>query len=172
MTLVELSETGRRAAETRSQLESRMPVTLHDGRAYLRPILRSLQDGAVVMSACDATGGGEELGRRCVRSVLGQPMPLPVGPIWLALRSGAPLLTVCCHRNPRAIPGRDPVYVGEIGPEIPLRRDLGTRQGLEDGVDRIAEYLNEVLGAWPGDWLFWDGFQPGGLLADPTSEAT
>ena len=43
VTLVELSPTGRWAAETRASLEARMPVTLHDGKKYLRPLIRALQ---------------------------------------------------------------------------------------------------------------------------------
>ncbi len=167
VTLVELSETGRWAAETRGRLEARMPVTLHDGRGYIRPALRALQAGGVLMSACDATGGGEELGSREVRTVLGQPFGVPLGPVWLAWRSGAPLLSVHCHRNPS--PG--PAFVAEIGPEVRVRRDLPRRAAMAAGADEVATYLDRVLRSWPGDWLFWDGFEPGGLLASKPGEA-
>ena len=43
VTLVELSETGQWAAQQRTELEARMPVTLHDGKKYLRPLLRALK---------------------------------------------------------------------------------------------------------------------------------
>lgn len=162
VTLVELSETGRWAADTRATLEQRMPVTLHDGKRFLRPILRALKKGAVVMSACDATGGGTELGRRLLRPVLGQPFPLPVGPIWLAYMSGAPLLTVHCIRNR----GPGGMFTAEIGPPLPLLRDAGRDAALENGADLIAGYLDRVLREHPGDWLFWDGFEPGGLLPE------
>lgn len=160
VTLVELSPMGRRAAETRARLERRMPVKLHDGRRFLRPALRALEDGEVLMSACDATGGGEELGRRITTPVLGQPMPLPVGPVWLAWKSGAPLLTVHTRRNE----GPGPAWVAEIGPEIALCRDRGREAALQSGVEALGRYLDRTLRAWPGDWLFWDGFHPGGLL--------
>ncbi len=160
VTLVELSAAGRWAAETRARLERRMPVMLHDGRRFLRPALRALESGEVLMTACDATGGGEELGRRITRPVLGQPMPLPVGPVWLAWKSGAPLLTIHTRRGDR--PGAP--WVAEIGPEIPLRRDQGREAALSDGVDGLARYLDATLRTWPGDWLFWDGFHPGALL--------
>ena len=83
-------------------------------------------DGAVVMSACDATGGGTELGRRYPRTVLGQTMPVPVGPVWMAYMSGAPLLTVHCYRSRDS----DALFTAEIGPEVALRRDggAGTRR--------------------------------------------
>jgi lauroyl/myristoyl acyltransferase len=168
VTLVELSDTGRWAAELRASLEKRMPVTLHDGKGYLRPLLRALDAGEVVMSACDATGGGQEIGRRLRRTVLGQPFSVPVGPVWMALRSGAPLLTIHCHKNPGARPGQDPAFIAEIGPEIPLDRDAPLKPALEAGADEIAAFLDKVLRAWPGDWQFWDGFAPGGLLPEET----
>ena len=160
ITLVDLSETGQWAAQTRGRLEARMPVILHDGKRFLRPVLRALGEGAVVMTACDGTGGGDELGRRLTRVVLGQRMPLPIGPIWLAYTSGAPLLSVACHRAR----GAGPPWVAEVGPEIVLPRDQGKAAALEAGADAIAALLDGTLRAWPGDWLFWDGFQPGGLL--------
>ena len=163
VTLVELSDTGRWAAETRARLEQRMPVTLHDGKRFLRPVLRALKEGGVVMTACDATGGGSELGRRHVGTVLGQPMPVPVGPAWLAYTGAAPLLTIHCYRE-RQRPG--PPFTAVIGPTLPLRRDAGRDAALADGAAHAARFLDRILRDHPGDWLFWDGFAPGGLLLD------
>ena len=115
VTLVELSKTGQWAADTRSRLEARMPVTLHDGKKYLRPVLRALKQGAIVMSACDATGGGKELGRRETRKVLGREYGIPVGPIWMARQSGAPLLSIRCVRNRGSSPA---MFRHIIEPEI------------------------------------------------------
>ena len=114
------------------------------------------------MSACDATGGGTELGRRLLRTVLGQSFPIPVGPIWLAYMSGAPLMTVHCTRNR----GPGGMFTAHISPPLPLRRDGGRGVALEHGADLTAEYLDRVLRENPGDWLFWDGFEPGGLLPE------
>lgn len=164
VTLVALSETGRWAAEARSRLERRMPVTLHDGKRFLRPVLRALKAGEVVMTACDATGGGSELGRRQEGVVLGHTMPVPVSPAWLAYMSGAPLLTVHCYRSPHG-----PLFTAVIGPPLPLRRDAGRDAALEDGAAHTAAFLDRVLRAHPGDWLFWDGFAPGGLLPPKAS---
>ncbi len=163
VTLVNLSPTGQWAAARRAELERRMPVTLHDGRRFLRPVLRALQGGAVLMTACDATGGGEELGRRHTSTVLGQRYPVPVGPVWLAYTSGAPLLTIATHRDPE----RSAPYIVEIGAEIDFPRDQGREAALVEGAERTARFLDGALRAWPGDWLFWDGFQPGGLLEGP-----
>ena len=160
VTRVKLSNTGEWARQRRSNLESGMPVRVHDGRSFLRPLLRALEAGSIVMSAADGTGGGEEIGKRLVRTVLEHEMGIAVGPVWLAAQSGAPLLTLHCFRNPR--PG--PLYVAEIGEEIPLDCDQTISDILEDGADHLAVWLDRVLRAHPGDWLFWDGFAPGALL--------
>jgi len=158
VTAVELSQTGRWAAGVRARLEEQMPVRLHDGRRYIRPVLRALRAGEVVMTAMDGTGGGEELGRRIPCTVLGQELPLPVGPAWLAARSGAVLLPVCCYRNP----GDGPLYVAEVGEEMDAS---GTdAAALQATVAAMGAWLDQTLRAHPGDWLFWDGFKPGGLL--------
>jgi lauroyl/myristoyl acyltransferase len=160
VTRVELSDAGRWAAAERAALESKMPVRLHDGKRFLRPLIRSLSDGEVVLTAVDGTGGGEELGRRLERTVLGHAMSIPVSPVWLAARSGAALLTIHCYRNP----GDGPLYMAEVGDEIPLDREQPMANILEDGADHLAAWLDGVLHAHPGDWLFWDGFAPGALL--------
>ncbi|MGB0638542.1 MAG: lysophospholipid acyltransferase family protein, partial [Myxococcota bacterium] len=152
VTRVALSEVGTWAASVRAKLESHMPVQIHDGKSFLRPLLRRLENGEVVLTAGDGTGGGHELGRRLNRSVLGHTMAIPVSPVWLAAKTGAALLTVHCYRNP----GDGPLYIAEVGDEIPLDRDQNIDGILEDGVDHIASWLDRVLRTHPGDWLFWD----------------
>jgi lauroyl/myristoyl acyltransferase len=151
-TAVNLSPTGQRVAELRASLESRIHAKLHDGKAYVRPLLRVLQHNGVVLTACDGTGGGEELGRREVHEVLGRRMKVPSFPQWLADRSGATLLTLWTHRNF----GGGPPYVAEIAP-------------VEGGTAGIAKQMSRWLRASPGDWHFWDAWHdgPGGLLSPP-----
>lgn len=156
----ELSEEGRRVTALRHALEQDIPGRIQDGGSYLRPVLRALRDNQVILSACDGTGGGKELGRRLVRPVLGQRMRIPVGGVFLALKSGAPLLTLVTHREEER-------WVSEIGPEIHLDRGLSTTQVLDQGADEIASFLGRCLHTWPGDWHFWDEFQPGRFL-EPT----
>lgn len=156
---VTLSPTGRWAAQTRARLEAAMPVTLHDGKGFLRPVLRALGGGAVVMTACDATGGGEELGRRLPRVVLGHRFAMPVGPARLAHLAGAPLLGISCWPNPDP---KGPLYQAQI--EGPFALPAGRAAALEAGVDAAAAFLEGCLRRSPGQWLFWDGFAPGGLL--------
>jgi len=158
VTEVELSDVGRWAAQRRAELESRMPVPVHDGRRYLRPLLRHLKGGGVIMTAADGTGGGEELGPRLSCEVLGQPMPMPLGPAWLAAHTGAVLLPLCCSRNP----ADGALYVAEVGEEISVGGTDASE--LETATRALAAWLDDVLRIHPGDWLFWDGFRPGGIL--------
>jgi phosphatidylinositol dimannoside acyltransferase len=164
-----LTDTGRRYAAFRHSLEGAMRgVTLVDGKAFLRPVLRALASGAVVMTTCDGTGGGAELGRRVVRTVLGQRMKLPVGAIWLALKSGAPLLPLYTFHRP----GRLPAHSSVIGPELVLPREAPFAEALEAGADRVADFLDRVLGEPPEDWHFWDQFEPGCFLVSEGSDGS
>lgn len=158
---VEKSEVGRWATQMRHDLEARMPVKLHQGGSYLRSLLRALQQGEIVLTAGDGTGGGTEIGRRYERRVLGQPMGVPVGGFYMARRTRARLHSLYTVRDPRQR-GR---YVSVIGPEAPIRQDGTLDDALEAGADWTAAFLSDVLARHPGEWHFWDGFKPGGLLS-------
>ncbi len=158
----ELSDTGAWATRMRHTLEDDLQARVWDGGGFLRPVLRALQEGEVVMTAMDGTGGGRELGRRLEREVLGQRMRLPVGPVYLALKSGAPLLTLHTFRDR----GGGAPYRTVIGPEIELPREARLKAALEVGADQIAEHLGRFLAEHPGDWHFWDEFRPGRFLVD------
>ncbi len=162
---VELSATGRWAEATRHRLEESIPGRIWDGRGFLRPVLRVLGENEVVLTAMDGTGGGQEMGRRLTRPVLGRPMNLPVGSVYLALRSGAPLLPLVTYRDT----SRRALFASEIRPAVELLRDAPLRQALEAGADAMASLLDEHLRAHPGDWHFWDVFEPGSVLPDDES---
>lgn len=157
---VEKSEIGRWATTLRHDLERRMPVTLHQGGGYLRTVLRALGHGDIVLTAGDGTGGGKEIGRRYPRRVLGQTVGVPVGGFYLAARSGAAVHPLYTVRDPQR-PGR---FVSVIGPEVVLP-DAPLDDVLAFGADWTAGFLSDVLARHPGEWHFWDGFQPGGLIA-------
>ena len=156
---VEKSETGRWATALRHDLEGRMPVVLHQGGGYLRSLMRALRQGDVVLTAGDGTGGGKEIGRRYPRAVLGHTMGVPVGGFYLAARSGAAVHALHTIRDPQRA-GR---WLSVIGPEVIFPRD-DLDQALEFGADWTADFLSRVLRLHPGEWHFWDGFQPGGLI--------
>lgn len=157
---VEKSSVGNWASAERARLEARMQVTLHDGTGFLRGLLRALDHGGIVLTACDGTGGGKELGRRLEGTVLGQRMGIPVTPFWLARRSGARLHTLYTARDPLD-PRR---HASFIGPEVPVNREGTPDAALEAGASFTAAWLTLILSRHPEAWLFWDEFRPGGLL--------
>jgi lauroyl/myristoyl acyltransferase len=150
-----LSAEGERVTRLRHELEQVMPVTLWDGARALRPVVRALQANSVVLTALDGTGGGVELGRRLERTVLGQTMRVPVGGAYLSWKTGAALLGLVTHR--------------EHGRWVSSLQRLETPSGkrtraLEQGADQTAAFLEACLRRWPGDWHFWDEFEPGRFL--------
>lgn len=155
-----LSAEGERVAGVRRQLEQALPAPILDGGAFLRPALRALGRGEVVLCAADGTGGGRELGRREVRAVLGLRYRVPVGAVYLALRSGAPLLPLVTFRNP----GPGPDYVSELRPPLALERERPLEEALALGADRVAWQLDRWLRDHPGDWHFWDELREGAFL--------
>jgi lauroyl/myristoyl acyltransferase len=157
----DLSPRGRRSSAKRAELEQQMPVQLLDGAGYLRPALRTLERGGIVFTSIDGTGEESEIGRRLSRKVLGWEMSVPVGAIWMALKSGAALHTVVT----RYAPGEQCDHVAEIGPAWQLERDLDPGVALERGADKVAAELSRLVSAHPTDWVFWDSFEPGRLLA-------
>jgi len=158
-----LSKIGQWASDWRHRLEEDMQVTLHDGKDFLRPIIRALEEGAFVMTTCDGTGGGEELGRRVVANVLGHRMHIPISPVFLALAAGVPLLTLSTHRNPT----KGAAFRTEIGPPIELNREQPRKKVLEEGANAVGDFLSDVLSRYPADWHFWDHFEPGRFLESP-----
>ncbi len=156
-----LSPLGKRVARTRARLERLIPAEIVDGKSFLRPALRHLRGGGVLLTAVDGTGSGEEIGRRLVRTVLGHPFRVPVGPVYLAHRAGAALLPMRVVRRPDG-PGFD----GLVEPEVPVP-DGPLDTVLHWGADLMALMLDRWLRRDPGEWDFWDEFHPGpgGLLA-------
>lgn len=159
--LAGLSPRGRRSGAKRAELEKQMEVQLLAGTGFLRPALRTLERGGVVFTAMDGTGEEEEIGRRLPRMVLGREMAVPVGAIWMALKSGAALHTVVTRYAPDAKCG----HVSEIGPAWEMEEEADMDSALEKGADKVAAELTRLLTAHPSDWVFWDSFEPGRLLA-------
>jgi len=159
---LQFSRLGQRVADTRVALEQLIPATLVDGQGFIRPVLRHLSEGGVLLTAVDGTGSGDEIGRRVERSVLGQRFRTPVGPVYLAKRSGAALLPLLVVRREDG-PGFD----GFIEPAIPIP-DRPVKKVLDWGADLMALMLDDWLRRYPGEWDFWDEFHPGpgGLLIE------
>jgi lauroyl/myristoyl acyltransferase len=82
---------------------------------------------------------------------------LSPGMILLAMRSGAPLITVGGRWFPDpANPTRDRARISFSPPlELP-KGDRGDRESaLRDGLQRWCSHFEETLRRSPADWLFW-----------------
>ncbi|MEC7240495.1 MAG: hypothetical protein VXW32_04600 [Myxococcota bacterium] len=156
----EMSERGKACEAMRHRLEEGIPATIWDGQSYLRPLIRALESGAFVLTALDGTGGGRELGRRMTQKVCGQPMRLPVGSAWLALASGAALVPLHTHYSG----GSGAPFRSVIGAEIPLDRSAPRKEALQSAAEALSLFMERVLTQHPGDWHFWDEFEPGRFL--------
>jgi len=154
------------AYRIRQCLESRVPATIVNARSYLRPTLRRLRHGELVLVSYDGTGGGEEVGRRVQVTMLGQQVLFPVGALYLAHRSGAPLLPMVtlpsdgCER-----------YKTVIGHEFVLEQCDDLREMLRKDAQRLALELDSLLTRHPGSWHLWPEFEPGRMI-EPTPEGT
>ena len=157
--LVQKSTIGEWASQRRAELEQNIAATLHDGKTYLRPALRALKAGGIVLTACDATGGGKEIGRRLEATILGQDFPLPVGHLWFAWKAQVPLFPLYCTRDPQ----KRSLYLARVGDPIELFQ-YPKAEAFEVGTRWTEHFLNDVLAQHPEAWLFWDGFCKGGLI--------
>jgi len=154
-----MSPRGEWAESLRHKFEEQIPAVIWDGGGFMRGVLRALGRGEVVMCAMDGTGGGKELGKRLERKVLGQRMLLPVGAVYMAWRSSAPLLPLVTWYEAGRV-------VTEIFPPVDLPRESKRDDVLEAGASIVAEWLERFLRDHPGDWHFWDEFQPGRFLVE------
>ena len=150
---LEKSRVGRWASATRARLEQRLPATLHDGRGYLRAPIRALRGGAVVLTAGDGTGGGRELGRRVPATLFGLAARMPITPVWLARHGGARLHPLVCVAEGAR-------HRATIGPAMRVP------DHDNDAAVLLAGWLEGVLRAHPEEWLLWDAFCPGQILAE------
>ncbi|MEN9785055.1 MAG: hypothetical protein RLZZ299_319 [Pseudomonadota bacterium] len=150
------SRLGRWASDTRARLEARLPARVLDARGFLRDAVRALRAGGIVLTAGDGTGGGLELGRRVAVPVFGQPYRMPVAAARLAAMGGARLHPLHCVADGAA-------HRAVIGPALPLAAEDPDHAAA---ARMLAGWLEAVVRAHPEEWLLWDAFVPGGLLAE------
>jgi len=120
----------------------------------LRPIVRALRANEAVGLAADrdASGGGEWL------PFFGRLARIPVGPVKLALRTGAPILPCFVVREAN---NHCQGYIEEplfLTPSGDFQRDV------REGTQRILALLERYIRAYPDQWLafqaIWDNTGP------------
>lgn len=138
-----------------SRLRSAVGIeVIPPGAEAIRPILRLLRQQQILLVA----GDRDVVGSGKVVEFFGAPARLPVGPVVLAMRTGATLLPAytireSCRRN-----------VGFIDPPIDLVRTGDWDKDLEVNVRLMARALERMISKDPGQWAvlqrIW-GPQPG-----------
>ncbi|MCY3957048.1 MAG: hypothetical protein OXG65_02020 [Chloroflexi bacterium] len=120
-----LSNRVRRGAGTR----------LYDPMNAARPLLRALRNGDIIGLVADraVAGPGVDV------ELCGRLARLPVGPVWLALRNGAPMLPTAIERQPDGtvfVEFLDQVELSDLKPDA---------EGIAVGVQRMADALTVLI---------------------------
>ena len=120
-----LSNRVRRGAGTR----------LYDPMNAARPLLRALRNGDIIGLVADRAVAGPGVDVQ----LCGRLARLPVGPVWLALRNGAPLLPTAIERQPNGtvfVEFLDQVELSDLKPDA---------DGIAIGVQRMADALTVLI---------------------------
>ncbi len=144
---------GRAVDRLRLRLEHMMPVTHFFADGYLRTVLRRLKDGKLLMTAGDGTGGGRHIGKFRKTLLLGHPLEMPLGPYRLAEYHKTPIVPIIALREKCGF------YRIRIHPPLESGRSAEALQ------DDFAAWLGGYLAASPGQWHFWDEWEPDGARA-------
>jgi lauroyl/myristoyl acyltransferase len=116
---------------------------LYDSMSAARPLLRALRRGEIIGLVADraVAGPGVEV-NLCGRQAL-----VPAGPVWLALKNGAPLLPTMIERK---LDGR--VHV-EFWEAIDLRGLSADDAGIDLGAQRMADALTQMIQRGHASWF-------------------
>ncbi|MDE2902209.1 MAG: hypothetical protein OXP73_04195 [Chloroflexota bacterium] len=108
---------------------------LYDPMNAARPLLRALRNGDIIGLVADrpVAGPGVDV------ELCGRRARLPVGPVWLALRNGAPLLPTAIERQ------ADGTVFVEFLDEVELSDLKPDAEGVAVGVQRMADALTVLI---------------------------
>ncbi|MFH1143543.1 MAG: lysophospholipid acyltransferase family protein [Candidatus Eisenbacteria bacterium] len=134
-----------------AQRRRRFGIETHARDQDIRRLLRSLRRGALVGLLADQ--------RTRVDSIrapfLGHPAWTPIGPVLLALRTGAPIVPVVAQIS------ADGTHRLRLGPEIPVR-DPGPGASpdvVRACIEEATERCNDAIGRWileaPDQWVWF-----------------
>jgi KDO2-lipid IV(A) lauroyltransferase len=108
---------------------------LYDPMSAARPLLRALREGDIIGLVADraVAGPGVDV------ELCGRSARLPVGPVWLALRNGAPMLPTAIERQP------DGTVFVEFLEQVELTDLKPNAEGIAVGVQRMADALTVLI---------------------------
>lgn len=112
------------------------------GSEAIRPIVRLLRGNDVLLVA----GDRDVVGHGVKLEIFGEPAPLPIGPVLLAMRTGATLLPAYTHRTSS---GRSVV---KVLPPLNLVDSGDWDADLQMNLCRMACALEEMIRPDPGQW--------------------
>jgi len=116
----------------------------------LRAAIRRLKSGGIVMTGIDRPIPED----RELIEFFGRLAYLPVGPVRLALMSGATVIVGSCHYDP------DQGYVLQVTGPIEMIRTGDRRQDILVNARQLAKILEGFVRAHPDQWMMFHPFWP------------
>ncbi|HUO46157.1 MAG TPA: phosphatidylinositol mannoside acyltransferase [Acidimicrobiia bacterium] len=132
-----------------TSLRASFGIEIHlNMKGVMRSVEQSVRAGAAVALLAD-----RDLKGRGVRTeFFGEVTTLPAGPVALASRTGAPLLTAVCYFTPE---GHHVVLGSPLAiPDVPNRLEVGTRafaERMESDILKAPEQWHLLQPNWPSD---------------------
>lgn len=116
------------------------------GPAALRAVLRALRQGEIVGLACDRDlqGNGLEL------PFFGEEARLPAGAIYLALKTGAPIVPAFVVRE------RDNTFTAFVEEPLDIEGAGDEEEVVRRGARQMASLLEKYISRYPEQWLVFE----------------
>lgn len=120
-------------------------------------IIRCIKNGEIValLADRDFTHRNDRI------PFFGEPARIPVGPGWLSIKTGAPVLPVFMMRQV------DDTFLLRFHPPI-LPEEAGSAEAVRE---RICRALEKEIGEHPYQWFIFDDFWANGTAVDPHRKA-
>ena len=116
----------------------------------LRAAIRRLKEGGVVMTGADRPAPR----KRDLIEFFDRPSYLPLGPVRLALMSGAAAMVGGCHHHP------DRGYTLKFSDPIEMERTGEQKQDILANARRVAAIMEEYVRMYPEQWLMFHRIWP------------
>ncbi len=116
----------------------------------LRAAIRRLKSGGVVLTGVDRPIPED----RELVEFFGRPAYLPVGPVRLALMTGALVIMASCYYEP------DEGYGLEVTGPLEMTRTGDRKRDLMTNVRRVVDILEQHVRARPEQWMMFHPFWP------------
>ena len=116
----------------------------------LRAAIRRLKSGGIVLTGVDRPIPEDQE----LVEFFGRPAYLPVGPVRLALMSGALVIMASCYYEPNE------GYGLEVAEPLEMIRTGDRRQDILINVRRVADILEQHIRARPEQWMMFHRFWP------------